>query len=225
MTALFRRLWAQFLGRAAIFFVLFALPWPGVAEAYTGALADGLGVMLGRSGPPAEVAFRGGEPGAGAWDVVTHVSDGKSGESLETALDARRTGYLPSVVFLALVLASRFAWRKKLVLAASGLFCLHLLALLPILSFWSGRLPIVAYELDEPVRIVVDVLYRALVAPLGMVYALPGLLWLALSAAANVTSDVATEPPRRVQGRTTARSRRGRRAPAANRQSTGVTTR
>lgn len=220
MKTLWRRLRAHFLARAAFLFLLFALPWPGVAEWYTGALAGGLGVMLGRSGPPVDVIFQAAEPATGPWDVATHVSESKSGRSLATALDARRTGYLPSAVFLALVLASTFPWRKKLVLGACGLFCLHLLALLPILSFWSGRLPIVAYDLGEPTRVVVDVLYRALVAPLGMAYALPGLLWLALSAAANVARE-----PTPVQERTTARSRRGRRAPAANRQRTGVTTR
>jgi hypothetical protein len=98
------------------------------------------------------------------------------------------------------VLASSFAWRQKAVLAASGLFVLELLSLLPILSFWSGRLPIVAYDLGQPARVVVDVLYRSLVAPLGMAYALPGLLWLLLSAVAATPATPARidepAPPR-----------------------------
>jgi hypothetical protein len=220
---LFALVRAHFLVRAALWFFVFALPWPGVAEAYTSAVADGLGVMLGRSGPPVAVSFHAGEPGLGPWEVQTRVSESATGRALESALDERRTGYLPAAVFLALTLASTFPWRKKLVLAASGLFAIHLLSLLPILSFWSGRLPIVAYELDAPVRVVVDVLYHALVAPLGMAYALPGLLWLVLRAAAD--APVEPEPSEPAQPTTTARSRRGRSAPAANRQSTGVTTR
>jgi hypothetical protein len=212
---------AHLLARAALWFLLFALPWPGVAACYTSVVADGLGVMLGRSGPPVEVTFKAGEPGVGPWEVQTRVSELATGRSLETALDERRTGYLPSAVFLALVLASRFPRRKKAVLAASGLFVLHLLSLLPILAFWSGRLPIVAYDLGQAGRVAVDVLYRSLVAPLGMAYALPGLLWLVLSAVANAPVEPASPP----QPTTTARSRRGRRAPAAKRQRTGVTTR
>ncbi len=214
---------AHLLARAALWFVAFALPWPGVAACYTSVAADGLGVMLGQSGPPVAVTFRAGAPGVGPWEVQTRVTELATGRSLETALDDRRTGYVPAAVFLALVLASSFPWRKKAVLAASGLFVLHSLSLLPILAFWSGRLPIVAYDLGQPGRVAVDVLYRSLVAPLGMAYALPGLLWLVLSAVANApVAPAEVAPP---QPTTTARSRRGRRAPAAKRQRTGVTTR
>jgi hypothetical protein len=218
------RLWlwlrANFLGRAALWFVLFVLPWPGVPEWYTGVAADGLGVALAKQGPPVDVEFRPAEPGSGSWEVRTRVTETRTGRSLETALDERRTGYLPAAVFLALVLASTFRWRQKAVLAATGLFAVHLLSLLPILAFLSGRLPIVAYDLGTVPRVLVDVLYRSLVAPLGMAYALPGLLWLALSAAVPREEPVAKKKPAQAVD-----TRRGRKAPAAKRQRTGVTTR
>jgi hypothetical protein len=209
---------AHFLARAALIFFLFALPWPGLAEWYTGVAADALGVMLGRSGPPAEVRFEPAEPGSGSWEVRTHVTETATGQTLESALDERRTGYLPAAVFLALVLASSFAWRQKAVLAACGLFVLQLFSLLPILSFWSGRLPIVAYDLGQPARVVVDVLYRSLVAPLGMAYALPGLLWLLLKTATPLPAAPArsAEPKPAPAGKRVARvSRRRRRARGA----------
>jgi len=206
---LWRFVRAHFLGRAALWFVLFALPWPGVGEWYTGVAANVLNVALGKSGPPVAVEFLPAGPDTSAWEVRTRVTETASEQSIMTALDERRTGYLPSAVFLALVLASTFRARQKALLAAAGLFALTLLSLLPILAFLSGRLPIVAYEL-----------YRSLVAPLGMAYALPGLLWLLLSAA--VTREGMPAPPVSAQAAST---RRGRKAPAAKRQRTGVTTR
>jgi len=217
---LWRFVRAHFLGRAALWFVLFALPWPGVGEWYTGVAANVLNVALGKSGPPVAVEFLPAGPDTSAWEVRTRVTETASEQSIMTALDERRTGYLPSAVFLALVLASTFRARQKALLAAAGLFALTLLSLLPILAFLSGRLPIVAYELGTAPRVVVDVLYRSLVAPLGMAYALPGLLWLLLSAA--VTREGMPAPPVSAQAAST---RRGRKAPAAKRQRTGVTTR
>ncbi|HTQ08247.1 MAG TPA: hypothetical protein VMI54_30545 [Polyangiaceae bacterium] len=217
---LWRFVRGQFFGRAALWFVLFALPWPGVAEWYTGVGASVLNVALGKSGPPVAVEFLPAEPGSGSWDVRTRVTRTDSGRSIMTALDERRTGYLPCAVFLALVLASTYRARKKALLAASGLFVLELLSLLPVLAFLSGRLPIVAYELGTAARVVVDVLYRSLVAPLGMAYALPALLFLLLSAA--VPREAPVVPEKRAHAAST---RRGRKAPAAKRQRTGVTTR
>lgn len=217
---LWRFVRAHFLGRAALWFVLFALPWPGVGEWYTGVAANVLNVALGKSGPPVAVEFLPAGPDTSAWEVRTRVTETASEQSIMTALDERRTGYLPSAVFLALVLASTFRARQKALLASAGLFALTLLSLLPILAFLSGRLPIVAYELGTAPRVVVDVLYRSLVAPLGMAYALPGLLWLLLSAA--VTREGMPAPPVSAQAAST---RRGRKAPAAKRQRTGVTTR
>lgn len=227
---LWRAISAQFLGRAALWFVLFALPWPGVGEWYTGVAADVLNVALGKSGPPVAVEFLPAGADTSVWEVRTHVTETDSGRSIMTALDERRTGYLPSAVFLALVLASTYRARQKAVLAAAGLFALTLLSLLPILAFLSGRLPIVAYELGTASRVVVDVLYRSLVAPLGMAYALPGLLWLAFSRAMPHDTDAesatpaeASPSPKRPSAQA-ATTRRGRKAPAAKRQRTGVTT-
>jgi hypothetical protein len=109
------------------------------------------------------------------------VTSTVTGEFLETALDARRTGYLPAAVFVAIAFVSRLPRKRKAVVVSLGLALLSLLSLLPVLSFFSGRLPIVALELSGPSRVIVDVLYRSLVAPLGMAYAVPALLWALLS--------------------------------------------
>jgi hypothetical protein len=176
-----RAIWSKPLARGALVFGLLAAPWPGVPRFYTGVLAAGLDAVLGTPGPPAELRFRGAPLNSSSWELQVRVTSIDTGQFLETALDARRTGYLPAAVFVALAFASRLPRKRKAMVVALGLALLHSLSLLPVLSFFSGRLPIVAFELSAPSRVIVDVLYRSLVAPLGMAFALPALLWALLS--------------------------------------------
>jgi len=48
--------------------------------------------------------------------------------------------------------------------------------------FWGGDGPVQVFELDSGFRAAIEVAYRALVAPPGMTYAIPALLWWALLA-------------------------------------------
>ena len=218
-----RKLWSRFPVRASFWFGLFALPWPGVPHAYGAILAAILNVVLGKDGPPVEVAFSGPGSEGGPWEVLTRVTESETGRSFQTGLDAHRTGYLPAAVFLALTLALAAPRRAKWRFLAGGLAALQLLSVLPFLAFLSGRLPIVAYPLGAPLRVTADVLYRALVAPLGMTYAVPVLLWLLLRQLSSARPDGAPAAPR-AAGQPVG-TRRGRGAPAAKRQRTGVTTR
>lgn len=181
-----RRFWQlvrqSLVGRAVLWFVPLALPWPWISTHYTRALAWELEAAFGVVGPPVEVRFHGARGQDNPWEVDAAVTETATGLSFETGLDARRTAYLPAAVFLALVLASSWTSRRKLVVALGGLLVLHPLSWLPLLSFLSGRLPIVVFHLGTVERVTVDVLYRALVAPLGMTYAAPVLLWIAVSA-------------------------------------------
>jgi hypothetical protein len=189
-------LWrSSFAVRAVFWFVLFALPWPGLSALYTHALSAGYGAAFGESGPPVEVRFRGAEGHSEPWEIHTWVTETETGRAFETGLDVRRTGYLPAAVFAALVLASRLPARRKLLTLAGGLGALHLLSWLPLLSFFSGRLPIVVFHLGTFARVVVDVLYRALVAPLGMPYAVPAVLWFVASAVLTPAAPAAPAAP------------------------------
>ncbi|HEY6561801.1 MAG TPA: hypothetical protein VI072_31240 [Polyangiaceae bacterium] len=52
-----------------------------------------------------------------------------------------------------------------------------ILIALPLLSFLGGMGPIRVYDLSPASHAVINVFYRALVAPPGMAYAVPSLLW------------------------------------------------
>ncbi len=100
-------------------------------------------------------------------------------------IDLRSLVFLPTAAFIALSIAvSLESVREHLLLLGVGLLILEplLLALvtLPLLSFLGGTGPIRVFTLSRPVHAVLQILYRALVAPPGMAYAVPLLLWWVL---------------------------------------------
>ena len=105
-------------------------------------------------------------------------------------IDLRSLLFLPSAAFLALAIAVplRSTWAHIQVITC-GLLILEpllvLLVALPLLSFLGGMGPIQAFSLSRPTHVVLQILYRALVAPPGMAYALPLLLWWSLVVAVN----------------------------------------
>jgi hypothetical protein len=100
-------------------------------------------------------------------------------------IDLRSLCYLPCAAFVALSVATPLGnWRRNAKLLGIGLPILHtfLMALLttPLLSFFGGTGPLQLFRLAPATHVVLQILYRALVAPPGMAFALPLLLWALL---------------------------------------------
>ena len=130
------------------------------------------------------------EPGPGssdqAWALTLHLVSGQAGREVLVPIDLRTLVFLPTAAFIALAIAIRLSSvRAHLRLLGLGLLCLEplLLALvsLPLLSFMGGTGPVHVFSLTRPTLVVLQVLYRALVAPPGMTYAIPLVLWWFLS--------------------------------------------
>ena len=176
----------NFLLRCSLLLLALLLPWPGLARfcgsTFSGFASEAADFAL--SGGPAALEFTPASAHLGAelhaWDVLVSARDESTHALVQTALDLRRTLYLPSAVFLALVLALRLPLRKKVALLAVGLGALQIGPALTLLSFFSGKLPVQAFHLARVTSWVVEVAYRTLVAPPGMAFALPALLWLGL---------------------------------------------
>lgn len=170
----------RLLGGLVLVVVLF-LPWPGLGRGYARVVAMLAEAVLVPASPTVTLRF--GVPAAGegrVWRLDVHAEDAATGQFVETALDLRRAGYLASAVFTALVLATRMRRWRRLATLGAGLVALQVLPLLPVLAFFSGKLPVQVFVLGDLARTAVDVAYRALVAPPGMAYAVPAMLWLAL---------------------------------------------
>lgn len=129
------------------------------------------------------------------WRVTLHVEEREATTAtarhlIAVPIDLRSLLFLPSAAFLALAIAMplRSTWAHVQIIVC-GLLILEpvlvLLVALPLLSFLGGTGPVQAFSLSRPTHVVLQILYRALVAPPGMAYAIPLLLWWLLVVAVN----------------------------------------
>jgi len=181
----------RFFGLFALFFVVYNIPAPGLGRtvstvasllgetalsAFTS--SDGLALHLGTA---AEV--RGHDPSSPdeAWTVVLDARNPEGGGQTRVNINLRRTFYLPIAVFLALALASPIWSRGRgLVVLLSGLGLLllqgALWVLVPTIAlFYEGGILDLAGWAQGALRFA-----YALIAPPGVVYALPLLTWAVL---------------------------------------------
>lgn len=119
------------------------------------------------------------------WSLPLHVVPPTPQLPLTVPIDTRALLYLPAACFVALAVATPLpSWRQNARLLGLGLLLLEpllmLLAVSPLLSFLGGTGPVRAFELGIASHAVLQVIYRALVAPPAMTFAVPLFLWWVL---------------------------------------------
>lgn len=140
---------------------------------------------------------------AAPWSLPLHVTPPAPHAPLSVPIDTRTLLYLPAACFVALAVATPLtSWRQNARLLALGLLVLEpvlvLLACVPLLSFLGGTGPVRAFNLGVVSHTVLQLVYRALVVPPAMVFAIPLFSWwillrclrlpFALGAPANVAA-------------------------------------
>ncbi len=141
------------------------------------------------------------------WSVVLHVEARVPPGALTVPIDLRSLVFLPSAAFVALAIAAPLrSPREHLRLLFSGLLLLEPLLLLlvavPLISFLGGTGPIRIFALSRATHVILQLIYRALVLPPGMTYALPLFVWWALLSANDRFSKQTIEFRTRVHART-----------------------
>lgn len=162
-----------------------ALPSPGIGPVYTRLhAAIGNALVSGEldSGVKLSVSATHQQLGHEPWQATLTVEPPAPKTKVLVPVDLRGLMFLPTVAFVALALAVPLgSARRNAFVLAVGLPILELLLLflncVPLLSFLGGTGPVQAFELSRGVHTVLQVIYRALVAPLGMMFALPLFLW------------------------------------------------
>jgi hypothetical protein len=119
------------------------------------------------------------------FQATLHVLPSDATGAVTVPIDLRTLAYLPTAAFIALALSTPTgSWKKNARLLAVGLTLLvpllFLLIVTPILSFLGGTGPIQAFALGRATHVVLQLVYRALVVPPGMAYAIPLLVWWGL---------------------------------------------
>lgn len=184
-----RRPWLEFAFAFVCIFAGLSLPGRGVGPFYARAHAAlGSALVEGRqfeSG--AQLRFE-AEPEQLAehpWQTTLVITPPAAGQEVRMPIELRSLLFLPLAAFIALGAAVPLGSPKRnLRLLLIGVPILELVLLiltaLPIVSFLGGTGPIAVFTLSAPVHALLQIPYRALVAPPGMAYAVPLLLWWVL---------------------------------------------
>lgn len=197
----------QFLFAFSCVFAGLALPSPGAGPIFTRTHAAlGNALVRGASferGVQLNFEVRDVDAATHPWQLTLRVSDPARVEPVWVPIDLRTLLFLPFAAFVALSLAVPLGSAKQnALLLGRGLLifipALWLLTALPLLSFLGGTGPVRAFRLAPLLHALFQTIYRAVVAPPGMMYALPLLLWWGLVARrelATATPAVAAAAP------------------------------
>lgn len=184
-----RRSYLEFAFAFVCVFAGLSLPGRGVGPYYArvhaalgSALVEGRefdsGVKLRFEAEPAELAEH-------PWQATLVIQPPAPRQEVRMPIELRSLLFLPLAAFIALGAAVPLGSARRnlrLLLIGAPLLELVLLLLtaLPIVSFLGGTGPIEVFTLSAPVHALLQIPYRALVAPPGMAYAVPLLLWWVL---------------------------------------------
>ena len=206
---------AQFLFAFAAVFTGLALLPTGVGPFYARAHAALGNWLVGGEHWASGVSlhFDAARAGVGVhpWQVTLAIVPRPPAVPISMPIELRTLMFLPTVTFVALAAAMPLAsWRKNVALLALGCACLEPLLLLllaaPVVSFLAGTGPIHAFTLNPAVHVAIELVYRVLVVPPGMTYAVPLLLWWVLlsrfraRSTTSPASSVRTPPSEPVRG-------------------------
>ncbi len=168
-------------------FVLLVIPWPGFDEFY-GAYFRGLSTLfLSRDNPDEIVRFE--------RSVVTHdfttvetrmtLGNPRSADAqgnlhvVQTSLNARSIGWIPTALTVALIVASPVPWRRKIGALVAGLVAVHLLILFTIeTAIWSESTGLGLLHLSPFEQAVADGLKYTCLDQLGLSFSAPVVIWL-----------------------------------------------
>ena len=173
--------------RFACLLGIFMYPWPLVGELYSDAagtlgnlLLGDVSAMLHFARPEAQPELAGDR-----FSTELRAQSPDARAPVRVPIDLRTLTFIPTVVFLALTLAAPL-WKsfRGVTVLVLGLLALHAFLIasitIPLVLFFSDPQPMHLFDIGSTLRQMLDVVYRSLVAPPGMAYAVPTLLWLAL---------------------------------------------
>lgn len=171
-----------------VFLLACLSPWPRLGSLYASAccavfnaLTDGatLGTDASVHFAPGTEALLAGKPYP-LWHAIAAVSSVSSGATTHFGLNLRAVGYVPTVTFVALVLAWPLHRRRSWIATAVGFALVQVyfgfsIALPMLLALSSERVGAVA--LDSTAQSLVRMIFEAFVVPPAISYAVPAVLY------------------------------------------------
>ena len=177
-----RRAWIRTIIAFCAVFILLIVPWPNLGRAYVSAFTTVWTSVVRVSTQVRETGFelRPETPvnSRAEWSAAAFVRNGRA-ERKVNSVDLRRASYLPTAVYLALVLTivRRIKGRAAIARSVSGFLLLQIVPtiLLTILLHQAGVI-----KLGAAAETALMIGYRSVISSPGMTYALPAGVWAAV---------------------------------------------
>lgn len=99
--------------RLVLVYIVLMIPWPGVARAYGLLYRIGGDLVFGTFSFGADVHFQAADASDGNWDTKVIIKNHRSGATGTLPSSSRHMGYIPTAVFVSLVLATPIVWKRK----------------------------------------------------------------------------------------------------------------
>ena len=173
---------AGFFLPLVIVYVLLAVPWPGVQEAYAAAFRVVGSKLFPSYGPDGAIRFRSIPVSAGMVDLEIDFANRRTdGQALVTH-SARLTAYLPTVQVLALILATPIPWSRRWKALLLGLVLVNLFVLfrlwIVVLNIFCSDLPVGVVSLSPFWKAVLNTTYRVGVVWASCSFVVPIFIWI-----------------------------------------------
>jgi hypothetical protein len=187
-----RKLILGFLGRFLLAAALLFAPWPGWDAAYGRLLRATAQAVLGSFGSKGVVLFQPNDERDDALNDTKvflghrdQIGRGGNMPAATVKFSSRYVAYVPTALLVALVIASPVPWRRRLAALAGGLALAHafvagVLAVM-IVRQYADSPDLLLFQFGPAERRVVKALYEVFVGYLGASYAVPVLLWIAVT--------------------------------------------
>ncbi len=176
---------AAFLARAALFYALLVIPWPGLRSTYAAGYRAVANKLFGHFGSDGAVRFRAITPGPDLADTEFDLGNRRTGAMRSARHNSRVTGYLPTAETIALILATPIPWRRKWKALLAGLALAYALIALRLsvallYGFASGG-PVALFHPSPWAQSALTMLFNVIVAGISFTYVAPFFLWLAVA--------------------------------------------
>ena len=173
---------AGFFLPLVIIYVLLAIPWPGLQEAYAAAFRVVGSKLFPSYGPDGAIRFRSVPVSAGMVDLEIDFANRQTKGQALVSHSARLTAYLPTVQVIALILATPIPWSRRFKALALGLVLVNLFVLLRlwivILNIFSSDRPVAVISLSPFWKAVLDTTYRVGVVWATCSFVVPIFIWI-----------------------------------------------
>lgn len=164
--------------------VALLLPWPGLGNAYAAGFRELANVLFGSIGADGSVRFEPNPQPAAGMDTIMALGNRGTGAQAHAPLSVRMIGYVPTVLVIALCIATPARWPRRLAVLGVAILLVQafifLRVYLRLVEIFSAGDTLSVFDFGTSVSSVIQTLSQVLSVSLLGSFVAPGLIWTAL---------------------------------------------